>query len=988
MQERQSTRGHWPGRYQPIHQRTLWIFWGVIALVLFVGLGRIVANPDQSNSAPVGAVIISEFGAASSGPSDEYGETPDWIELQNRSLRPVNLAGWVLTDDATQPDKWRFGEVILEPGAYLVVFASGRDQDQPDEDEPFIHTSFRLDSAGGYLALYPPTSRRFIDGTIYEYPAQFPQTSYGLVQDANGKWSPRYLTNPTPGAANDTTVTWAEMLPPVSMSVPHGIYDAPISVALTHPISDTVIYYTTDGTTPSAEAGMRYTEPIAISQSTPLRAIALLPDHGPAPVMTQSYIFLDDVRNQPADPAGWPETWGIHSLSRGPYVAGTPVEADYAMDARIVNDPTHAPLLEEGLLAIPTISLVTDMANLDIFATPQDRGRETERPVSVEWIDPSGDEAGFQVNAGLRIQGNAGRLEYIPKHSFRLFFRQMYGASKLEYPLFPNSHVQEFETLVLRAGVNRSFAGDFVNENGDLDLREKTTYLRDEWVRSSQIAISGTGSHGRFAHLYVNGLYWGLYNLAERPDASFAASYLGGHEDEWTATNHGGPVSGPMDRFEALIDLARAGGMEDPAKYATLMEFFDPAQFSDYMILNWFAGNVDWPETNWYATVHNPAGRNYFWVWDAEATWDKGAKIVLGGETKEGSPYPNVVKLLFAAAWANPDFRMTFADRLYQHLYNGGALTDATSRARWRALQSSIASAIVAEAARWGDARYAEPITLMDWQQANADVLAQMEGNAARLIQLARKAGYYPPINPPAMSPTGRYFMDEVKVTLTSAIGKIYYTLDGSDPRTPVTGEPAPTSQIYNEPLLVTTTGTLRARVLVNGVWSALHTAEFVESSERAQVVINEIMYNPYMDEQAEFLELKNVGNTAADLSGAYFDGIDFHFVEGTTLDPGQHLVLIRDLEDFRRRYAEAEVFGQYAGKLSDKGETLLLYSARGELLSQATYSDNYGWPLSADGAGDSLVLVDPAGDMNSPHNWRASATLYGTPGADEAEAE
>src|SRR5690606_19362727 len=212
------------------------------------------------------------------------------------------------------------------------------------------------------------------------------------------------------------------------------------------------------------------------------RAVALLADYAPSPVATQSYIFVDDVLRQPADPAGWPQTWGIHSLSRGPYVAGSDVQAYYAMDERLVNEPACGHSRKEGLLALPTVSLVTEMENLDIYAMPRERGREFERPVSVEWIDPNGDDGGFQVNAGFRIQGNAGRVEYIPKHSFRLFFRQLYGAAKLNYPLFEDSHVQEFETLVLRGGVNRGFAGDFL-EGDRLELREMSTYLRDEWAR-------------------------------------------------------------------------------------------------------------------------------------------------------------------------------------------------------------------------------------------------------------------------------------------------------------------------------------------------------------------------------------------------------------------------------------------------------------------------------------------------------------------------
>src|SRR5690606_33762241 len=126
----------------------------------------------------------------------------------------------------TQPNTWRFDTVTIEPGAYLIVFASGRDQNEIDEDELFVHTNFRLNSEGGYLALFPPTLRQYLDGTVYEYPAQIPQYSYGLVQDDAGQWSPRYLANPTPGAANDTSVTWADILPPVAFSESHGFFDA------------------------------------------------------------------------------------------------------------------------------------------------------------------------------------------------------------------------------------------------------------------------------------------------------------------------------------------------------------------------------------------------------------------------------------------------------------------------------------------------------------------------------------------------------------------------------------------------------------------------------------------------------------------------------------------------------------------------------------------------------------------------------------------
>ena len=560
--------------------------------------------------------------------------------------------------------------------------------------------------------------------------------------------------------------------------------------------------------------------------------------------------------------------------------------------------------------------------------------------------------------------------------------------SKLDYVLFPGSPVTRFDTLVLRAGVDRSFAGHPSTPELPVDHRN-ATYLRDEWMRASQIAMSGTGSHGTFAHLYVNGLYWGLYNIIERPDASFAAAHMGGAKDNWFSANHGGAVSGQPDRFNVMLDLASQGGLDDAQRYATMLEFVDPVQFSDYMIGNWYAGNRDWPENNWYADVENPAGRNRFFVWDAEGAWDDGAAIVLGSDGVEGAPYPNVVKLVFEALMQNPDFRLTFADRLYKHLHHDGALTDANAQARWTALAALIEPAIPAESARWGDVRYEEPVTLEDWRRASDSVLAQMVGNGHRLIELAREAGYYPAVDPPEFTPQGGEFDATLALAIhaTASPGQaaeIYYTTDGSDPRVAGTGEPAGT--LYAEPLLLTTATTVKARMLADGEWSALNEADFRRPGQRSDVRITEIMYHPVGDDETEFLELRNVGEAAADLSGAYLEGVDYRFPDAAQLEPGETVVLIRDLKKFRSRYPDAEVYGIYDGKLSDRGERISLLARDGTTLFTVRYDDRNGWPLSADGAGDSIVLRHGAVDAQAPASWQASRNMHGSPGEPEHE--
>jgi hypothetical protein len=433
----------------------------------------------------------------------------------------------------------------------------------------------------------------------------------------------------------------------------------------------------------------------------------------------------------------------------------------------------------------------------------------------VEYFNAPDDPRGFQINAGLRIQGELGRLEFMPKHALRLFFRGEYGATELAYPLFPDSPVDEFDTLILRSGVNKSYAGWPESD------QTRATYTRDEWLRASQIAMSGVGSHGVFVHLYLNGLYWGLYNVVERPDDAFMASYFGGQKENWQSVNHGETLSHSSQRFKTLHTLAAQGQLGDPEKYAAIQAYLDVPQFIDYLILNWYAGNLDWAFNNWYAGVRASSGPVRYFVWDGERTWYDGAEIDMGLEEYNG--LPNLVKPLFEALLENSDFRMELTDRLYLHLFNDGALSDANSQARWMSINGVIEQAIIGESARWGDTREQTPITQEDWFKARDEVLAQMEGNAARLVALAREMGYYPALDPPTFERRG----DELTMSAPSQAGVIYYTIDGSDPRRAVDGTVAPTASRYSGPLTLTSSTRVRARVFDGDtlVWSALNEA-------------------------------------------------------------------------------------------------------------------------------------------------------------------
>jgi hypothetical protein len=142
-------------------------------------------------------------------------------------------------------------------------------------------------------------------------------------------------------------------------------------------------------------------------------------------------------------------------------------------------------------------------------------------------------------------------------------------------------------------------------------------------------------------------------------------------------------------------------------------------------------------------------------------------------------------------------------------------------------------------------------------------------------------------------------------------------------------------------------------------------------------------MYNPSGSDDYEFIELTNLSDQPLDLSGASFEGIRFVFpFESPPLAPGQQLVLVRNQTAFAERYPAVAVAGDYAGQLSNDGEQIRLTDVLGHDLVSLEYDDEYGWPLSADGQGDSLVLVKIEGDPNNPLHWRASRNVNGAPGS------
>lgn len=475
----------------------------------------------------------------------------------------------------------------------------------------------------------------------------------------------------------------------IRFSAAAGFASAPFELNLAVGSPALRIYFTTNGELPTPAVGQLWEKPQRIEHTTTIRAAGFADGRLVTPVATRTFLFTGDVLRQSG--AGAPATWGTNN--------GQLVAADYEMDREIVEHPAYRDVLPSALLSLPSVSIV--MAPEDvwdpargIYSNPKETGDDWERMASVEWL-PADGSAAFEVSCGIRIQGGWNRRpEESPKHAFRLAFRKKYGLAKLKQRLFAEAGTDEFEGLILRAGCNNSW----LHWSGE--ERRRGDYIRDQWMRDTYAVMGQPSARGRFVHLYLNGLYWGLYNLAERPDEHFAARHFGAKAKDIDARNADKILSGDDAAWTKMFRLANAG-VRDDAAYRALGELLDLDAFIDFMALNLYGANGDWDRaSNWYAARRrSPPGPFVFFVWDGERTLEDVAGNVLAFDDDLSPPR------LFHKLRENEQFRARFAERTQRHLATNGVLGSIAAAKRFRELADQIDGPIVAESARWGDYR-------------------------------------------------------------------------------------------------------------------------------------------------------------------------------------------------------------------------------------------------------------------------------------------
>lgn len=833
------------------------------------------------------------------------------------------------------------------------------------------------------------------------------------------------------------------------LSHKRGFYDSSFILRITSNYVGAKIVFTLDGSDP-------FTSPTALTNDAPcqvvidpastanrggktpgvhIRVFALAEGLDSSEIVTHTYLFTDAIIAQ-TDPGGH---WNNKQATYTWPGYDAPQSIDYDMDEKITRDPKYAEDMADALKLIPSVSLVTnydDMFDPDkgIFMNALTLGLEC--PASIEWIDPEKDED-FQIDGGVRMRGRYSRLPRNPKHSFRLFFRKAYGEAKLDYDLFGNSATDEFDHLDLRTAQNSSWNA----ENG---WEHTVTFLKEISSRDMQRQLGMLNTRSIYCHLYLNGIYYGLFQIQERADDHFAESYIGGDKSDYDIIKPQqnvtdppndlliGASAGTMEAAQLLWDAMLRGFEEDSAYFAVqgldtlgqqvpgLIPLLDVENLIDYLLVPFYMGSKDGPGVKWedlWGHVTRP--NNFIGMYNRNNP--DGFKWIVHDFEKAMYNRNDNWPLVDDDSWFSEDFEMfnpltihralmkndeylvTFNDRVHKHYLADGVFTKENVRNIFLKRRAQIELPVLAESARWGDwiswravqtpAHWSENVDFLldDYIPYRTNiVLGQFEG-----------LGLYSNLKSPL------FMLGEEKlgtnwseldpgssiriIDPNTSEGQIYITLDGSDPRS-IGGEAGETAeQISNNAILAINENTsIKARILQGGTWSSLSETKLAIRQSYDALLLTEIHYNPLpldtLDgDKFEFIELKNSGTETLSLTALKFtSGIDYIFPE-TSLEAGGYIVLASDTAAFRMRY-RMSADGQYKGRLRNSGERICLKTPGGTELIALEYLDDEPWPEAADGSGNSLVInTDESNEFIwDPNYWRTSTYIGGSPGKDD----
>lgn len=498
------------------------------------------------------------------------GGKPEIYKVKRENLALAILPGTNVLAIQVQNVDTASGDLTAIPDFYLAVKDASVTYPLFPSNLSGLHTDFDLASSGQIVVLKDASENIIAMDTI---PAMQINHSRGRTTDGGNTWCLFGL--PTPGSSNNSSVCSGGYAGVPAFSINAGFYAGTQSLTLSSSAGET-IRYSNDGSIPDVSS-TAYTSAINLDSTQVIRA---------------------------------------RCFSSGNLLPGETMTNTYFINEEIT---------------MPVVSVTTNSENLwdwntGLFAMGPDANTEApfeganfwkswEKPGHVEYFDKTG-EQGFELNSGLKISGNYTKA--FPQKSLRVVARDKYGSGWVDYKLFSGRDYPTLKNFVIRNGGNDWNTVHF--RDGLMHRTVKGHTHFDIMERESCVA-------------FLNGQYWGVYELRERQDKNFLESLHGINPDKIDLLEMNGDVTeGSNTDFLNMAAFIANNDMQVTANYDSVKNMFDLDNFVDYFSVEIYANNRDWLITNVpgadpsevnnirYWRTNNPVGKWRYILWDLDVT--------------------------------------------------------------------------------------------------------------------------------------------------------------------------------------------------------------------------------------------------------------------------------------------------------------------------------------------------------------------------------
>jgi len=787
-----------------------------------------------------------------------------------------------------------------------------------------LHTNFKISSSGEKVFLYN-NSGTLVSSLFIN--SQSPDNSNGCFPD--GSVQHYIFDESTPGFTNAASDTFHVYLQSPAFSVPSGIYQGSVSVAITNP--NTVaseIRYTTDGTNPTPLSSL-YSTPVNISSNTVLKASAFATGFLPALATEASYLF------------------GL----------------------------THT---------TPVLSVITDWSNLygpsgifDLWYL------DLEREAYVDYFDES-QTLQFSQRTGMQVDGGAGGSRSHPQHSFRIELDDpVLGQGSAQLQVYDHKPFRNsFGKFYLRNGSNMYLSFPYKDACETRLMCENTKNYY-----SAMIPVS----------VYINGEYFGLYEMREKMDEEFFNEADGADQDSVSILSQsywgGGylrAISGSVDSFYTDYASFLNINTADAQYWQLANQFFDLEYYTDYIVAESWIGNVDWPYNNIKLMKSDKTGGAWrFGVIDLELSLDPGGwtdcyydhiNFMLGQDP--GIPYINV----WLRSIQNSEYRNYFINR-FADIMNTGYRPERLMQVE-DAMYNEMLPEMPAEYDRWGDPANI-PQQMSDFSDRHGIFQDQLLLRTAVVRNDIENDfslnGQVNTILIASPSNAGRIKINTIVPDSLPWLG-VYFS--GNPVRVTAYPNPGYTFSHWVSSLPVLSCDT--AISLVVDIPADIEfTAVFVPDTNAGKIVLSEINYHSDSTlNSGDWIELYNCGNSPVDVSGWKLSDVvsyhEFSFPAGSEVQPGERIVIAEDTLLFHSVHPGVQCLGPMDFGFSNAGEMLTLSDSNALTMAQVHYLDSCPWPQEADGLGHTLELLCDTCNPSLPASWFAGC-IGGSPGTSYA---